>query len=38
VRLPGPVAERLATGPFLELCRQHGVPAKFCMKKLLGTI
>ena len=36
-RLPGPVADRLVTGTFLELCRAAGLPAKFCMKNLLDT-
>lgn len=36
-RLPGPVAERLVTGPFRELCRAAGLPTKFCMKSLLDT-
>ena len=36
-RLPGPVAERLVTGPFRELCHACGVPAKFCFRNLLDT-
>jgi hypothetical protein len=36
-RLPGPVAKRLVTGPFRELCRAAALPAKFCMKSLLET-
>ena len=36
-RLPNPVADRLVTGPFFELCRAAGIPAKFCMQNLLDT-
>ncbi|MBN2506796.1 MAG: hypothetical protein JXQ71_08895 [Verrucomicrobia bacterium] len=36
-RLPTEVAERWVTGPFLEICRRHGVLAKFCMRNLLET-
>ena len=36
-RLPARVAEPLVTGPFLEICRRYGVPAKFCMQNLLET-
>ncbi|MEI8198111.1 MAG: hypothetical protein WCI73_19625 [Phycisphaerae bacterium] len=36
-RLPRPVAEARITRPFLDLCRKHGVPAKFCMSSLVET-
>ena len=36
-RLPPQFADRFVTGPFLELCRQRGIAAKFCMKNLLET-
>jgi len=36
-RLPHNVAEARITGPFLEICRRHGVPAKFCMTNLVET-
>ena len=36
-RLPGRMAVARITGPFLDLCRKHGVPAKFCMSNLVET-
>jgi DNA repair photolyase len=36
-RLPQRVAAARMTGPFLDLCRKHGVPAKFCMSNLVET-
>jgi hypothetical protein len=36
-RLPHNVAEARITAPFLEICRRHGVPAKFCMSNLVET-
>jgi DNA repair photolyase len=36
-RLPPKFADCFVTRPFLELCRQHGIAAKFCMKNLLET-
>ena len=35
-RLP-PSAADAVTQPFLEICRKHGVVAKFCMKSLIET-
>ena len=37
-RLPGSVADRVVTEPFLELCGAANLPAKFCMKNVLDTI
>jgi hypothetical protein len=34
-RLPRQVADELVVGPFLEICRQAGVAAKFCMQDLI---
>ena len=36
-RLPAPIAERHVTGPFLSICQEYGVKAKFCMKNLVET-
>jgi DNA repair photolyase len=36
-RLPGPVAEREVVRPFLALCMEAGVQAKFCMQNLIET-
>ena len=36
-RLPGRMAAARITGPFLDICRKHGVPAKFCMSNLVET-
>lgn len=36
-RLPPPATDRFITVPFLEICRRHGVPAKFCMQNLVET-
>ena len=36
-RLPPPATDRLVTVPFLEICRRHGVSAKFCMQNLVET-
>jgi len=36
-RLPNEVARDRVTGPFLDLCRKHGVSAKFCMTNLVET-
>lgn len=36
-RLPRPIAEKLVTGPFLEICQRQQVPAKFCMRNLVET-
>jgi DNA repair photolyase len=36
-RLPPDVATARITRPFLELCRKHGVPAKYCMTNLVET-
>jgi hypothetical protein len=35
--LPGLLAERLVTEPFLKLCAAANLPAKFCMQNLLDT-
>ncbi len=34
-RLPKEVADEHVVGPFLEICRQAGVAAKFCMRDLV---
>lgn len=36
-RLPAPIAANYITEPFLEICRRHGVTAKFCKQNLLET-
>ena len=36
-RLPNEVTRDRVTGPFLDLCRKYGVPAKFCMTNLVET-
>jgi DNA repair photolyase len=36
-RLPADVADTRITRPFLEICRRHDVPAKFCMTNLVET-
>lgn len=36
-RLPCSASERWITGPFVDLCGQAGLQAKFCMKNLLET-
>ena len=33
-----PRAAAMVTEPFVELCRKHGVSAKFCMKNLVETL
>jgi hypothetical protein len=35
-RLP-PQRQSTVTGPLLDLCRKHGVPAKCCMQNLIET-
>lgn len=37
-RLPDAVRDERVTGPFLSICRSHGVAAKFCMKDLVETL
>lgn len=36
-RLPRSVSDAAIVRPFLELCRRHGVSARFCMANLCGT-
>jgi hypothetical protein len=36
-RLPHKIAQERIVAPFLEICRRHGVPAKFCMANLIET-
>lgn len=36
-RLPPEVADELVLAPFLELCRQHGIPARACKANLVST-
>lgn len=36
-RLPQAVANEKVTGPFLELCSDYNLPAKFCKQNLIGT-
>ena len=36
-RLPAAVASEVVVAPFLEICKQRGIKAKFCMQNLTET-
>jgi len=36
-RLPDSIAKKHVIGPFLEICKRHGIPAKHCKQNLVET-